>query len=475
MSSIYALEPKTEGKVLLKTDIGEIEIELWPKECPKAVRNFVQLCMERYYDDCIFHRIEKDFIVQTGDPTNTGEGGESIYGKKGFKKELHSRLKFNHRGLVAMAKSDKSPNNSQFFITLNSCNYLTGEYTIFGKVVGSTIYNVLKMNDYEVDSNNRPIEPPKILSVDVVWNPFDDIIPRENILSKRKRETVSEVDQPKKKRRKKRKKIPKNTSLLSFGDDEDIDTDMSENSKVKLKSTFQSLTNESTAKKEINKLNDMISKSKYDLDETKSILSKNKKNIKSSSPSSKDDINDNPIDFDLKMKEKILQSRNLKNKQEQATNDLKHKKEEVIDDKIIDDKKSDDSDDDSDDEYSFILKKKKKNKSGSVLMNQRKKYQKSKNMTKKQKQAMIMKKLSMFKQTLKENNNDDNNNNNNNNEDDNNKNKKETVVDVSFFDDINEDDDGIDDNDPNWKNHSLKFKAFGYLDGMVRSLIYIYI
>eukprot|EP01095_Lingulamoeba_sp_RSL-Kostka_P010631 TRINITY_DN3865_c0_g1_i1.p1 TRINITY_DN3865_c0_g1~~TRINITY_DN3865_c0_g1_i1.p1 ORF type:complete len:456 (+),score=194.26 TRINITY_DN3865_c0_g1_i1:46-1413(+) len=139
------------------------------------------------------------------------------------------------------------------------------------------------------------------------------------------------------------------------------------------------------------------------------------------------------------------------------------------------DESDDDSDDDSDDEYSFILKKKKKNKSGSVLMNQRKKYQKSKNMTKKQKQAMIMKKLSMFKQTLKENNNDDNNNNNNNNEDDNNKNKKETVVDVSFFDDINEDDDGIDDNDPNWKNHSLKFKAFGYLDGMVRSLIYIYI
>ena len=59
--------------------MGEIEIELWSKECPKACRNFIQLCMEGYYDSTIFHRVVKDFIAQGGDPTGTGAGGESIY------------------------------------------------------------------------------------------------------------------------------------------------------------------------------------------------------------------------------------------------------------------------------------------------------------------------------------------------------------------------------------------------------------
>lgn len=67
--------------MIIKTTLGEIEIELWSKECPKTCRNFVQLCLEGYYDGNIFHRIVKDFIAQTGDPTGTGQGGESIYGE----------------------------------------------------------------------------------------------------------------------------------------------------------------------------------------------------------------------------------------------------------------------------------------------------------------------------------------------------------------------------------------------------------
>ena len=63
------------------TSVGEIDVELWSKETPKACRNFVQLCMEGYYDGTIFHRLVHDFIVQGGDPTGTGDGGESIYGK----------------------------------------------------------------------------------------------------------------------------------------------------------------------------------------------------------------------------------------------------------------------------------------------------------------------------------------------------------------------------------------------------------
>ena len=67
-------------QVLLKTSVGDIDIELWSKEAPKACRNFIQLCMEGYYDGTIFHRVISGFIVQGGDPTGTGHGGESVYG-----------------------------------------------------------------------------------------------------------------------------------------------------------------------------------------------------------------------------------------------------------------------------------------------------------------------------------------------------------------------------------------------------------
>uniref|UniRef100_A0A1X7TA65 Peptidyl-prolyl cis-trans isomerase n=1 Tax=Amphimedon queenslandica TaxID=400682 RepID=A0A1X7TA65_AMPQE len=80
MSSIYITEPPTKGKVLLKTTLGDIDIELWSKETPLACRNFIQLCLEDYYNDTIFHRVVFEFVAQGGDPTGTGEGGESIYG-----------------------------------------------------------------------------------------------------------------------------------------------------------------------------------------------------------------------------------------------------------------------------------------------------------------------------------------------------------------------------------------------------------
>ncbi|CAO3607025.1 unnamed protein product [Mucor hiemalis] len=87
MSNIYALEPHTTGKVILHTTAGDIEIELWGKEAPRATRNFIQLCLEGYYDGTIFHRIVPDFLVQGGDPTGTGQGGESIY-DEGFPDEF---------------------------------------------------------------------------------------------------------------------------------------------------------------------------------------------------------------------------------------------------------------------------------------------------------------------------------------------------------------------------------------------------
>jgi peptidyl-prolyl cis-trans isomerase SDCCAG10 len=111
MSQIYHTEPGTQGKVVLKTNHGAIDIELWPKEAPLACRNFVQLCLEGYFDHTSVHRIIKGFMMQMGDPTGTGKGGTSIWGRP-FKDEIHGRIHFNHRGQIAMA-NENAPHTNQ--------------------------------------------------------------------------------------------------------------------------------------------------------------------------------------------------------------------------------------------------------------------------------------------------------------------------------------------------------------------------
>ncbi|XP_043545477.1 spliceosome-associated protein CWC27 homolog isoform X1 [Chiloscyllium plagiosum] len=210
MSNIYIQEPPSSGKVLLKTTAGDIDIELWSKEAPKACRNFIQLCLEGYYDNTIFHRVVPGFIVQGGDPTRSGTGGESIYGKP-FKDEFHSRLRFNRRGLVAMANAGPHDNGSQFFFTLGPADELNNKHTIFGKVTGDTIYNILRLAEVEIDKDERPISPHKIKSTEVLHNSFDDIVPR--VLKKHKKEKREEEV------KKSYSKGTKNFSLLSFGEE----------------------------------------------------------------------------------------------------------------------------------------------------------------------------------------------------------------------------------------------------------------
>ncbi|XP_028661302.1 spliceosome-associated protein CWC27 homolog isoform X1 [Erpetoichthys calabaricus] len=210
MSNIYIQEPPTNGKILLKTTAGDIDVELWSKEAPKACRNFIQLCMEGYYNTTIFHRVVPDFIVQGGDPTGTGSGGESVYGQP-FKDEFHSRLRFNRRGLVAMANAGPHDNGSQFFFTLGRADELNNKHTIFGKVTGDTVYNLLRLADVETDKDERPLNPHKIRSTEVLYNPFDDIVPREMKKSNKEKE--------KEDGKKFSSKATKNFSLLSFGEE----------------------------------------------------------------------------------------------------------------------------------------------------------------------------------------------------------------------------------------------------------------
>uniref|UniRef100_A0A672GEZ0 Spliceosome-associated protein CWC27 homolog n=1 Tax=Salarias fasciatus TaxID=181472 RepID=A0A672GEZ0_SALFA len=236
MSNIYIQEPPTNGKVLLKTSAGEIDIELWSKEAPKACRNFVQLCMEGYYDGTIFHRVVPEFIIQGGDPTGTGEGGESIYGRP-FKDEFHSRLRFIRRGLVAMANAGPHDNGSQFFFTLGRADELNNKHTIFGKVTGDTVYNMLRLAEVECDHDERPLKPHKIRTAEVLHCPFDDIEPRETKKSKKEKD--------KEEAKKSQSKATKNFSLLSFGEEaeeeEEVATQVSQTFKGKSKSSHDLL------------------------------------------------------------------------------------------------------------------------------------------------------------------------------------------------------------------------------------------
>lgn len=190
--------------------MGEIDIELWTKEAPKACRNFIQLCMEGYYNGTIFHRVVKGFIAQGGDPDGNGTGGESIYGET-FKDEFHSRLRFVRRGLVAMANSGPNDNGSQFFFTLGATPELQNKHTLFGKVTGDTIYNMIKLEDGIIEADERPKYPHRIIKTVVLNNPFEDIVPR--VLAGKEKKDKS----------KKREKGVKNFGLLSFGDEAEGD------------------------------------------------------------------------------------------------------------------------------------------------------------------------------------------------------------------------------------------------------------
>ncbi|KAL9541646.1 Peptidyl-prolyl isomerase cwc27 [Mucor bainieri] len=243
MSNIYALEPHTNAKVILHTTSGDIEIELWGKETPRATRNFIQLCLEGYYDNTIFHRIVPDFLVQGGDPTGTGLGGESIY-DDGFPDEFHSRLRFNRRGLVGLANTGQDDNGSQFFITLDRADELTKKHTLFGRVAGDTLFNVMKMTELEVDENERPLYPPKIKSAEVVLNPFDDIIPRISAQEKKMAKMLEKKKLEAEQAKKKKKGAKKQLNLLSFGEEAaELEPPVDETKKPKMKSTYDFMEN----------------------------------------------------------------------------------------------------------------------------------------------------------------------------------------------------------------------------------------
>ncbi|MDN3507903.1 MAG: peptidylprolyl isomerase [Simkaniaceae bacterium] len=153
-------------KAEIETTQGKIEITLKPDIAPKACENFTKLAKKGYYNGVIFHRIIEDFMIQGGDPTGTGRGGESIWGEK-FEDECSDKISFSKKGLLAMANAGPNTNGSQFFITTAETPWLNGNHTIFGEVTKG-YENVQKLEKVEKGPGDRPKKEQKIVKVTIL-------------------------------------------------------------------------------------------------------------------------------------------------------------------------------------------------------------------------------------------------------------------------------------------------------------------
>jgi len=146
--------------VVLHTTEGDLEIELFPDIAPLAVENFMTHIKNGYYNGVAFHRIIKNFMIQGGDPTESGRGGESIW-KKDFKDEFKDKT-FNKPGILAMANRGPFTNGSQFFITTAPTPWLNGHHTIFGEITKESYLTLNKLNNVAVNGS-KPIKREEII------------------------------------------------------------------------------------------------------------------------------------------------------------------------------------------------------------------------------------------------------------------------------------------------------------------------
>lgn len=188
---------KKKGYVRIQTNLGPLNIELYCDTVPKTCQNFITHCANGYYNNTIFHRSIRHFMVQGGDPEGTGKGGNSIWGKA-FKDEFRPQYSHTGRGVVAMANSGGDSNKSQFYITYRSCKHLDNKHTIFGKLVGG-METLDAIERVGTDNKDAPVEEIKIERIAVFVNPY------EEATEELKAERDAELDKAKEEL----KKIPK--------------------------------------------------------------------------------------------------------------------------------------------------------------------------------------------------------------------------------------------------------------------------
>ncbi|XP_011495689.1 PREDICTED: peptidyl-prolyl cis-trans isomerase-like 2 [Ceratosolen solmsi marchali] len=163
---------KKKGYVKIITNFGPLNLELHCDMVPKTCENFMKHCQNGYYNGTKFHRSIRNFMIQGGDPTNTGNGGKSIWDKP-FEDEFKPNLVHQGRGILSMANSGTNTNGSQFFITFRSCRHLDNKHTVFGKIVGG-LETLNAIEKIEVDNKDRPIEDIIIQAVQIFVDPYDE-------------------------------------------------------------------------------------------------------------------------------------------------------------------------------------------------------------------------------------------------------------------------------------------------------------
>ncbi|POR37169.1 Peptidyl-prolyl cis-trans isomerase-like 2 [Tolypocladium paradoxum] len=173
----FMLKPKrvkAKGYARMETNLGDLTIELQTETAPKAVWNFIRLAQKGYYKGVAFHRNIPNFMIQGGDPSGTGKGGSSIWGKY-FNDEFDGPLTHDARGIVSMANKGKNTNSSQFFITYKPTPHLDRKHTIFGRVASGA--NVLsKMEAVPTDGSSRPLNKIVVKDVVVLIDPFEEFL-----------------------------------------------------------------------------------------------------------------------------------------------------------------------------------------------------------------------------------------------------------------------------------------------------------
>lgn len=186
------LEKQTGTTATIKTNKGDITLQLFDKLAPKTVKNFVELAQDGYYDGVIFHRVIPNFMIQGGDPTGTGRGGKSIYGEQ-FEDEFSDQL-FNLRGALSMANAGPNTNGSQFFIVTmdevpaqmvgqleaagfpaeiidaykerGGTPWLDNKHTVFGHLVaGEDVAQAIQ--NVKRDAADKPLEDVTIETIDI--------------------------------------------------------------------------------------------------------------------------------------------------------------------------------------------------------------------------------------------------------------------------------------------------------------------
>jgi peptidylprolyl isomerase domain and WD repeat-containing protein 1 len=153
---------RTANAATIHTTSGDIHIRMFPQQAPKAVENFTVHAKNDYYNNIIFHRVIRKFMVQTGDPLGDGTGGDSIWGS-GFEDEIAPSLTFDKPYMVAMANAGPMTNGSQFFVTTEKCPWLDGKHTIFGRVVKGmeVVHSIENVKVWK----EKPVEDVKIVNI----------------------------------------------------------------------------------------------------------------------------------------------------------------------------------------------------------------------------------------------------------------------------------------------------------------------